>query len=282
MHKTLDCGGKSLDLTQPQVMGILNVTPDSFSDGGLFVSRSKAFAHARQLVADGASLIDVGGESTRPGAQNVSVEDELERVIPLIEAIDRELDTIVSIDTSMPEVMRAAVAAGAGLINDVRALQEPGALQAARDTGVPVCLMHMLGEPRTMQENPQYEDVVNDVKDFLAQRIKACEVAGIKSGNIIIDPGFGFGKSVAHNLLLVKRLDEFAELGRPLLMGLSRKSTIGAILDRPVGERLIGSVTLATLCAQTAANILRVHDVAETVDALKLCDAVNHPERYDQ
>lgn len=282
MHKTLDCGGKPLDLTQPQVMGILNLTPDSFSDGGLFVSRSQAFAHARQMVKDGASLIDVGGESTRPGAADVSVEDELERVIPLIEAISGELDTIVSIDTSKPEVMRAAVAAGAGLINDVRALQEPGALQAAQDTDVPVCLMHMLGEPRSMQKNPQYNDVVNDVKAFLAQRIQVCEAAGISSDNIIVDPGFGFGKSVMHNLQLVKRLDEFAELGMPVLIGVSRKSTIGAIVEKPVGERLSGSVTLAILCAQSAANILRVHDVAETVDALKLIDAVNHPERFNQ
>ena len=280
MHKTLDCGDKPLDLTQPQVMGILNMTPDSFSDGGLFIARPKALAHARQMVEDGARLIDVGGESTRPGAADVSLEEELERVIPIIEAISAELEVIISIDTSKPEVMTAAVKAGAGMINDVRALQEPGALQAARDTGVPVCLMHMLGEPRSMQVKPHYDDVVRDVKAFLAERIQACEDVGIAGGKLIVDPGFGFGKTVQHNLQLVNRLTEFAKLDKPVLMGVSRKSTIGAVLERSVDERLIGSVTLALLCVQSCASILRVHDVAPTVDALKIYHAVDHPEEY--
>lgn len=280
MRNTLDCGDKLLDLSRPQVMGILNVTPDSFSDGGFFIDPAKALDQARQMVADGATLIDVGGESTRPGAADVSVEDELARVVPIIQAIHAELDVVISVDTSKPEVMTAAVAAGAGLINDVRALQAPGALQAAREANVPVCLMHMLGQPRTMQADPQYDDVVSEVKDFLAVRIKACVDAGIDVNKLIVDPGFGFGKTVRHNLELVQRLSEFRELGKPILMGVSRKSTIGAILDREVGQRLIGSVVLASLCAQSAANIVRVHDVAATVEALKICQAVAHPERY--
>jgi dihydropteroate synthase len=281
MRVTLDCGGRPLDLSRPQVMGILNVTPDSFSDGGLFIDRSTALAQARQMVAEGAGIIDVGGESTRPGAADVCEDEELARVIPVIEAIAGELDVIISIDTSKAAVMTEAVKAGAGMINDVRALREPGALQAARAAAVPVCLMHMLGEPRTMQANPHYADVVTEVMAFLAQRIHACEQAGITADQLIIDPGFGFGKTVAHNLELVRRLREFTALGRPILMGVSRKSTLGAILGRPVDERLIGSVTLAALCARAAANIVRVHDVAATVDALKVCQAVDHPDRYE-
>jgi dihydropteroate synthase len=281
MRVTLDCGGRPLDLSRPQVMGILNVTPDSFSDGGLFIDRSTALAQARQMVAEGAGIIDVGGESTRPGAADVSEDEEMARVIPVIEGIAGELDVIISIDTSKAAVMTEAVKAGAGMINDVRALREPGALQAARAAAVPVCLMHMLGEPRTMQANPHYADVVTEVMAFLAQRIHACEQAGITADQLIIDPGFGFGKTVAHNLELVRRLREFTALGRPILMGVSRKSTLGAILGRPVDERLIGSVTLAALCARAAANIVRVHDVAATVDALKVCQAVDHPDRYE-
>lgn len=281
MLNTLDCGGRQLDISRPQVMGILNVTPDSFSDGGLFIEREKAVRQARQMVADGATIIDVGGESTRPGAADVGREQELERVIPIIEAIHSQLDVIVSVDTSKPEVMSAAVTAGAGLINDIRALREPGALLAARATGVPVCLMHMLGEPRSMQQNPHYDDVLREVKDFLAARVEACENAGIGADKLILDPGFGFGKTTAHNLQLVKGLPGFAELGRPLLMGVSRKSSIGAILDKPVDGRLIGSVTLAVLCAQAGARILRVHDVAQTVEALKICHAVENPKIYN-
>lgn len=286
MRTPLQCKDKKLDLSRPRVMGILNMTPDSFSDGGLFVGAekidlTKALEHARRMVAAGAAIIDVGGESTRPGAADISVEQELQRVIPVIEAIKAELDVIVSIDTSKPEVMTAAVAAGAGMINDIRALQQPGALAAASQAEVPVVLMHMLGEPGTMQADPRYVDMMRDIKAFLLRRIVACEAAGIPAERIIIDPGFGFGKTVRHNLELIKRLREFTDLGRPILMGVSRKSTIGTVLNnKPVEGRLIGSVILATVCAQSAANILRVHDVAETIEALTLWHAVNHPELY--
>jgi dihydropteroate synthase len=259
-------------------MGILNVTPDSFSDGGLFVSADKAVAQARKMVEEGATLVDVGGESTRPGAAAVSVQQELDRVIPVIEAIGRELDVIVSVDTSKPEVMREAARAGAGMINDVRALREEGALQAASDTGLPVCLMHMLGEPRTMQENPHYENMVQDILEFLRERIRCCVQAGISTERLLVDPGFGFGKTVAHNLSLVKHLAEFQVLDCPVLMGVSRKSTIGTVLDRPVDQRLYGSVALATLCCQAGARIIRAHDVAATVDASKICHAVTIAE----
>jgi dihydropteroate synthase len=274
MIDSLDCGGKRLLLSPPQVMGILNVTPDSFSDGGLFVSVEKAVDQARKMVQEGAAIVDVGGESTRPGAEAVSVDEELDRVIPVIESLHNALDVIVSVDTSKAEVMREAVRAGAGMINDVRALREPGALEAASEAGVPVCLMHMQGEPRTMQEAPQYDDVVDAVKSFLQARMECCQQAGIAAGRIIIDPGFGFGKSVEHNLSLVKRLPEFAALGAPILMGVSRKSSIGAILDRPVEQRLAGSVAMASLCCQGGANIIRAHDVAATMDAVKICHAV--------
>ncbi len=274
MIESLNCAGKSLDLTRTQVMGILNVTPDSFSDGGLFVSVSNALVQARQMTQEGALLIDVGGESTRPGATAVSVQEELDRVIPVVEAIHNELDVIVSVDSSKPEVMKQAVLAGAGLINDVRALREPGALQAANETGVPVCLMHMLGEPRSMQENPQYDDVVETVKEFLQERINACEKAGIAAEKILIDPGFGFGKTVDHNLSLINRLTEFLELGKPVLMGVSRKSTIGTLTGRPVEQRLPGSIALTALCCQSGAKIIRTHDVAATVDAITMTTAV--------
>lgn len=274
MINKLNCGGKTLDLSRPQVMGILNVTPDSFSDGGLFVSVDKAINQARQMLADGAAIIDIGGESTRPGASAVDVQEELDRVIPVIEAIATELDVIVSIDTSKADVMKAAVNAGAGMINDVRALRDHGALQAACQANVPVCLMHMLGEPRTMQENPRYEDVVADVKTFLRERIDACVDAGIGEDQIVIDPGFGFGKTVDHNLSLVKRLAGFMELDKPVLMGVSRKSTIGAITGREVNDRVYGSVALAALCCQAGARIIRAHDVAATADALAITSAV--------
>ncbi len=274
MIESLNCAGKSLDLTRTQVMGILNVTPDSFSDGGLFVSVSNALVQARQMTQEGALLIDVGGESTRPGATAVSVQEELDRVIPVVEAIHNELDVIVSVDSSKPEVMKQAVLAGAGLINDVRALREPGALQAANETGVPVCLMHMLGEPRSMQENPQYDDVVETVKEFLQERINACKEVGIAAEKILIDPGFGFGKTVDHNLSLINRLTEFLELGKPVLMGVSRKSTIGTLTGRPVEQRLPGSIALTALCCHSGAKIIRTHDVAATVDAITMTTAV--------
>jgi len=280
MSQVLQCAGRSLALNRPQVMGILNVTPDSFSDGGLFVSKDAALAQARRMVDEGAAIVDVGGESTRPGAASVSEQEELDRVLPVIEAIARELPVIVSVDTSKAAVMREAVARGAGLINDVRALREPGALAAASDAGVPVCLMHMAGEPRTMQENPRYDDVVRDIKAFLGERIEACVSAGIPASRLLVDPGFGFGKSVTHNLVIMRRLREFLSLGCPLLMGVSRKSTIGAVLDRPAHERLPGSLALATLACREGAKIIRAHDVAATVDAVRMCHAVM-TARYD-
>jgi dihydropteroate synthase len=271
----LDCVGKSLDLSCPRVMGILNVTPDSFSDGGDFISPAAALERARGMVQEGADIIDVGGESTRPGSQAVSEEAELERVIPVIEAIASELAVPISIDTSKALVMREAVAAGAGLINDVMALQEPGALQAAAETGAPVCLMHMQGKPRTMQQNPQYEDVVEEVMMFFRQRLEACVANGIAREQLLLDPGFGFGKLLPHNLQLLADLGRFKELGRPLLVGISRKSMIGAILgDAPVDERLYGSLAAAVVAAERGAAILRVHDVKPTVEALKVRQAV--------
>jgi dihydropteroate synthase len=281
MIDLLNCNGKQLDFlsltsskTPPKVMGILNVTPDSFSDGGLFLSADNALQQAQRMTQEGATIIDVGGESTRPGAAAVSTQEELDRVIPIIESIQAECDVIISIDTSKAEVIYEAVNAGAGMINDVRALREPGALQAANEAGVAVCLMHMLGEPRTMQESPEYADVVITVKSFLQERITACEATGISSDALLIDPGFGFGKTVEHNLQLVKRLSEFKDLHKPILMGVSRKSSIGTLLDRPAKDRLAGSIAMATLCCQNGANIIRAHDVAATVDAVKIYHAV--------
>ena len=272
---TLRCGHHTLDLTRARVMGILNVTPDSFSDGGDFATREAALRHARQMVADGADLIDVGGESTRPGAPPVSVAEELDRVIPVIEALASELAVPVSVDTSKPEVMRAAVAAGAGLINDVAALRRPGALAAAAALRVPVCLMHMQGEPGTMQQDPAYGDVVAEVAAFLAGRLAACEAAGIPRERLLVDPGFGFGKTLAHNLALLRGLPRLALLGVPVLAGLSRKSMIGALLGGvPVGERLHGSVAAAVLAVERGAAIVRVHDVGPTVQALRIVAAV--------
>ena len=227
----LDCGGKPLDLSRPCVMGILNVTPDSFSDGGAFFSPEAALEQARQMVRDGAAIIDVGGESTRPGAEPVTADEEADRVVPVIRTLATELAVPVSVDTSKPEVMRAAVAAGAGLINDVMALQAPGALEAAREAAVPVCLMHMRGEPRTMQSDPVYGDVVSEVLGFLLQRVQACVDAGIPREQLLIDPGFGFGKTLEHNLRLLRQLERFLQPGLPLLVGISRKSMIGTLLD---------------------------------------------------
>lgn len=274
MLKTLNCGGKILDITQPQVMGILNVTPDSFSDGGIFLSVESAVAQARRMVEEGAAIIDVGGESTRPGATAVTSWQEIDRVLPVIEAIHRELPVIISIDTSKPDVMRAAVAAGAGMINDVRALREEGALQTAARCAVPVCLMHMQGEPRSMQQAPQYDDVVAEVKAFLAERIAVCVAVGIPREQVIIDPGFGFGKALGHNLRLFKYLDTFQELGLPMLVGVSRKSMISAVLGHPVEQRLPASIALAALAVWQGAMIIRAHDVQATADAVKMIWAV--------
>jgi dihydropteroate synthase len=260
-------------------MGILNLTPDSFSDGGCFLNRDEALRHAERMVEEGAAIIDIGGESTRPGAQPVSIEQELERVVPVIEALSGEIAVPLSVDTLKPTVMREAVAAGAGLINDIMALRTPGAIEAAADTGVPVCLMHMQGEPRTMQQDPRYESVVDEVRDFLAERVAACEAGGIRRDRLLLDPGFGFGKTLAHNLSLLKHLDSLGSLGLPLLVGISRKSMIGTLLDgAPVDQRLHGSVAGAVFAAMRGASIIRVHDVGQTVEALKVVAAVESAE----
>lgn len=263
-------GNKKLDLTHPQVMGILNVTPDSFSDGGRFQVIDAAVEQAEIMVKQGASIIDIGGESTRPGAEPVGLEQELSRTIPVIEKISQNLDVWISIDTSKAAVMREAVAAGANLINDVCALQQEGALAAAAAANVPVCLMHMQGAPRSMQTAPSYQDVVTDIMAFFEQRIAACTDAGISSGQIILDPGFGFGKSLDHNYQLLQRLSEFKALDFPLLTGLSRKSMFGDWLGRSVDQRLAASLAGALLCAQQGAKIIRVHDVEQTSDVLKV------------
>lgn len=268
-------GNHFISLSQPHVMGILNVTPDSFSDGGKHASVEKALKHALEMVEQGATFIDIGGESTRPGAPDVSLQEELDRTIPVIEAVARNSDCVISIDTSKAQVMTEAVKAGAGLINDVRALQEPNALEAAANAKVPVCLMHMQGEPRTMQHNPSYNDVVSDVSAFLSERVKACEAKGIAKEQVLLDPGYGFGKSLEHNYALVKHLPEIMELGFPVLVGMSRKSMIGNLLNRKVDERLAGSISLATIVAQMGAHIIRVHDVAETADAVNIVKMLN-------
>lgn len=270
----LICRDKSLDLTRPVVMGVLNVTPDSFSDGGAFLDPDAALRQVQQMINEGAAMIDVGGESTRPGAQAVGPQQELDRVVPVIESIQREFDTIISIDTSKAEVMRAAVNAGAGFINDVAALRGESALTTAAALGVPVCLMHMQGEPRTMQQQPRYTNVVDDIKNFLAQRREACIAAGIPANRIVLDPGFGFGKTVHDNLVLFKHLSDFVGLGQAVLVGVSRKSMLGAILDLPVNERLHGSTALAALAVWQGARIIRAHDVAATVQTLRVIDAV--------
>ena len=271
MVRELDCGGRRLVLDRPRVMGILNVTPDSFSDGGRYLDLGAAVERAWRMVEEGADIIDVGGESTRPGAAPVPMEEEMIRVVPVIEAIAAKLPVPVSVDTSKPEVMGAAVVAGAGLVNDVRALRAPGALEMVAAFGVPVCLMHMRGEPRTMQRAPAYRDVVAKVRAFLLERVAACEAAGIPRERILIDPGFGFGKTLEHNLALMRRLDAFVETGLPVLVGVSRKSMIGALLgDAPVERRLHGSVAAAVVAACKGAAIVRVHDVAPTVEALRV------------
>ena len=274
----LQCGDRSLDMTGPQLMGILNVTPDSFSDGGDFVSVDRALEHAERMVEEGAAIIDVGGESTRPGADPVPEALEIERVVPVIEALRSRIEVPISIDTSKPEVMRAAARAGAGLINDIFALRAPQALRAAAETGLPVCLMHMQGQPRTMQRQPEYVDVVADVKAFLQTRVTDCERAGIPRDRLLVDPGFGFGKTLAHNLTLLARLDQIGELGLPLLVGLSRKSTLGALTGRDARGRESAGVAAAMLALARGAAIIRTHDVAASYDAVRVFTAVSAVE----
>ena len=269
----MDCAGKILDLSRPAVMGVLNVTPDSFSDGGCYLQLDVALRRAEVMVNEGAALIDVGGESTRPGAPPVSVQEELDRVLPVVERLVRELPVPISVDTSKPEIIREAARAGAGLINDVRALRLPGALEAAAASGLPVCLMHMRGEPATMQQEPVYADVVAEVHAFLAERIRVCESAGIPRERILVDPGFGFGKTLDHNLTLLRHLDRFTDLAAGVLVGISRKSMIGLLLNAPVTERLPGSLAAAVVAFWQGASIIRAHDVRETVQALCVCAA---------
>lgn len=270
----LPCGDRELDLSRTRVMGIVNITPDSFSDGGHYNRMDAALQRVEQMLAAGAALIDVGGESTRPGAALVSVQEEVDRVVPVVEAIKARFDTLVSVDTSTPEVMRASAQAGAGLINDIRALSRPGAMQAAVDSGLAVCLMHMQGDPQTMQQAPVYDSVLDEVNTFLERRVQACLDAGIARNKLVLDPGFGFGKSLQHNLGLFAALPQVRPLDLPLLVGVSRKSMIGQTLDRPVDQRLSGGLALTTLAVAWGARIIRVHDVAETVDAVRMTEAV--------
>lgn len=274
MIETLTCGARTLDLSAPVVMGILNVTPDSFSDGGRFTERDAALRQAERMLADGAAIIDVGGESTRPGAAPVSEQQELDRVVPVVEALAGELGALVSVDTSTAAVIRDAAAVGAGMINDVRALRRPGALEAAAASGLPVCLMHMLGEPGNMQDDPRYQDVTAEVVDFLRQRIAACEQAGIPRERLLIDPGFGFAKTVTHNLTLMNEMAALQVLALPILIGVSRKSLFGKLLGREVNERLPASLAAAVICIERGAMIVRAHDVKETVDVVRFAHAV--------
>ncbi|WP_032114387.1 dihydropteroate synthase [Candidatus Arsenophonus nilaparvatae] len=262
-----------LDLNCPVVMGILNVTPDSFSDGGIYNRYDYALKHVASMVNHGAAIIDIGGESTRPGASEVSLQQELDRVIPIIEAVTDRFDVWVSVDTSKAVVMTEAARAGANIINDVRSLHEPGALEAAAETGLPICIMHMLGQPKTMQQTPDYKNVVVEVKQYLFDEIERCEAAGIAKNRLIIDPGFGFGKNLVHNYQLLAKLNEFHALGVPLLVGMSRKSMIGELLDVPLEERLIGGIACAVIAAMQGAQIIRAHDVKATVQAMKIVQA---------
>jgi len=267
-HITLDCNGRELALDRPRIAGIVNVTPDSFSDGGKFLDIDKAIEHALALVDEGADLIDIGGESTRPGAEAIDAETEIARVVPVIEGIAKKSQVPISIDTSKPEVMRAAIGAGAGLINDVRALREDGALDAAAALGVPVVLMHMQGDPRTMQDDPQYDDVVGEIHRFLTERLFACQMAGIDKKKILVDPGFGFGKTLEHNLALLRALKRFSEIA-PVVAGLSRKGMIGTLTGHAEhADRAAGSTAAALIAVQNGAAIVRVHDVAITRDVL--------------
>jgi dihydropteroate synthase len=255
-------------------MGVLNATPDSFSDGGLHLAVDRAVAAAERMAGEGADIIDVGGETTRPGAEAIPAEAETRRIVPVIEALRRRIGLPISVDTSKPEVMRAAVAAGAGMINDVRALAMPGAMEAAREAQVPICLMHMQGEPRTMQAAPHYADVVREVGDFLLRRAAACQSAGIDRSLLLVDPGFGFGKDLTHNLELLRGLDRLAGLGFPLVVGVSRKSFVGTLTGKPVGDRMPGSVGMAVFAMLHGAAVLRVHDVGPTVDAIRAVEAI--------
>jgi dihydropteroate synthase len=275
----MNFAGKTLDMASCHVMGVLNVTPDSFFDGGRFNEIDSALERAREMVAHGAAFIDVGGESTRPGATPVSLQEELDRVCPIVEAIARELNVIVSVDTSAPDVMRETVSLGAGLINDVRALQRPGAPEAMARTDVPVCIMHIQGEPDHMQDNPSYRDVCQEVSLFLSERLQVVEVAGVRSDRIILDPGFGFGKTVQHNFQLLAALEQLQQLGHSLLVGMSRKSMLGHVTGRDVSERLSASVAAATIAAMKGASIIRAHDVRETVDAVNVVAAMKEAGR---
>ena len=263
----------TLNLSHPQVMGILNVTPDSFSDGGRYNTLNQALVHAHALISAGATMIDIGGESTRPGAAEVSEEEELERVVPVVEALAQRFEVFISVDTSKAGVIRESAQAGAHLINDIRSLQEPGALAAAAESGLPVCLMHMQGQPRTMQQAPHYDDLIADVQAFFEHHIRRCNEAGITNQKLLLDPGFGFGKNLAHNYQLLARLSEFHRFGLPLLVGMSRKSMIGQLLNVPPDQRVIGSVACAVIAAMQGAQIVRVHDVKETVEAMRVVEA---------
>ena len=268
---------RTLDLNKPIIMGIVNVTPDSFSDGGNYNSVDDAFNQAMRLIKDGAEILDIGGESTRPGAPDVALQEELERVIPVIKRIREASDCVISIDTSKAAVMEAAIEAGADIINDVRALQEPGALEvAAKHSDVPVCLMHMQGQPRTMQTNPTYENLISEISQFFEERVLTCSKAGINQNRIILDPGFGFGKTLSHNFEILEKFNEFSTLGLPLLAGLSRKSMFGQLLNRETSERIAASLAGALLCAQKGAHIIRVHDVQETADVIGVWQAARN------
>ena len=275
----LQCGSRILDLQYAQVMGILNVTPDSFSDGGDLFKHNKlsvenALVRAAQMVAEGASIIDVGGESTRPGAKTVTLQEELDRVLPIVEVISTELDVVISVDTSQPEVIRSAAQLGAGIINDVRALSVPGALSAAAESSLPICLMHMKGSPQDMQNAPAYTNVIDEVTAFFHERMSACIDAGIDSKRLLLDPGFGFGKTLEHNLALLNRLEELHDFALPLLIGTSRKSMIAGVLGRDVDQRLAGSLATVVMGVMKGAKIIRVHDVLESVDAVRMTEAV--------
>lgn len=268
----ITANNKSLDLSRPHVMAILNVTPDSFSDGGKYNSIELALAQVDKMIKAGVSIVDVGGESTRPGAPDVSLEEELRRVVPVIKAIREKYDVWISVDTSKAEVMRQAVDAGADLINDIRSLQEPGALEVAAEANLPICLMHMKGQPRTMQVDPHYDDLMGDVSAFLEERIAACEAAGIDKSQLILDPGFGFGKTIEHNYHMLAHLEKFHEFGLPILAGMSRKSMIFKLLDKPAAECTNASVVCATIAAMKGAQIIRVHDFEETIEAMKVVE----------
>lgn len=270
----IKANNKSLDLSSPQVMGILNVTPDSFSDGGQYDSLELALRRAQKMIAAGVSIIDIGGESTRPGAPDVKLEEELARVIPIIKAIRSQFDVWISIDTSKAEVMRQAVAAGADMINDIRALQEPGAIEVAAASNVPICLMHMQGQPRTMQTNPHYQNLLEEISEFLQERIQACEAMGMNRNQLILDPGFGFGKTLEHNYHILSHLEDFHRFGLPILAGMSRKSMLFKLLDKAPSECVAASVSCATLAAMKGAQIIRVHDFEQTLDAMKIVSMV--------